>query len=438
MLCRLACVLTAVAALDGCINPCPRRQLMTYVAHTQGGGSAGVTVAARVDANDEWRLVGSVAAADASMLERATALQHRLIEEHGRRLFTELRTGPGGPLLELGLRIGETVTPVATPLKRDFVAASVMTRAGFVGIPKKATGSDVYANFREPYDAPYDRQQVRSEINDIVRQSPLVLFGWSTCWFCTDAEKKLKDAGLPFRSVYMDLWRPGGPYHDLELVDDGSLASRRAKNIRKACNPLQAELALLSGRCTVPVVVVRGTPLDGDEQHGSVVEALASGALERAVVDDSPWAPVWPTTGPVANEASASPPAAVADGAPATAPPPVVVMKRCRVCRQRYSDAENSAAACKHHPGTLRGESSRKVRRPRLVSSLDGVALVRLRAPSARPGVFDVHPRRPQGNWEGELGGLPSDDDLVWTYSCCGGDSKSPGCVVDQHRSYDD
>ena len=143
---------------------------------------------------------------------------------------------------------------------------------------------------------------------------------------------------------------------------------------------MQAELALLSGRCTVPVVVVRGQPLDGDEQHGSVVEALASGALERAVADDSPWAPAWPTTGVEAP----------------VEPPPVVVMKRCRVCRQRYSDAENSAAACKHHPGTLRGESSRKVRRPRPVSSLDGVALVRLRAPSARPGVFDVHPRLPR------------------------------------------
>ena len=215
---------------------------MTYVAHTQGGGSAGVAVAARVDANDEWRLVGSVAAADESKLMKATALQHRLIEEHGRRLFTELRTGPGGSLLELGLRIDDTVTPVPTPLKRDFVAASVMTQAGFVGIPKKATGSDVYANFREPYNAPYDRFEVRSEINDIVRQSPLVLFGWSTCWFCTDAEQKLKDAGLPFRSVYMDLWRPGGPYHDLELVDDGSLASRRAKNML-ACGVLCLQLA---------------------------------------------------------------------------------------------------------------------------------------------------------------------------------------------------
>ena len=45
----LACVLGS-AALDACINPCPRRQLMTYVAHTQGGLTKGVDVAARVDA----------------------------------------------------------------------------------------------------------------------------------------------------------------------------------------------------------------------------------------------------------------------------------------------------------------------------------------------------------------------------------------------------
>ena len=80
------------------------------------------------------------------------------------------------------------------------------------------------------------------------------------------------------------------------------------------------------------------------------------------------------------------------------APPPVVVTKRCRVCRGRYSDEENHAEACRHHPGALRGESARK------------------------------------GDWEA----TPSDDDLVWTYSCCGGAADAPGCVADRHRSYDD
>merc|ERR1719409_2408189 len=68
----LACVLGS-AALDACINPCPRRQLMTYVAHTQGGLTKGVDVAARVDAADDWRVVGKVAAADATKLGRAAA-----------------------------------------------------------------------------------------------------------------------------------------------------------------------------------------------------------------------------------------------------------------------------------------------------------------------------------------------------------------------------
>ena len=246
----------------------------------------------------------------------------------------------------------------------------------YICTPKNEKGSDVYANFRAPYDAPYDRGAVRAEIDSIIRRAPLVLFGWSTCWFCTDAERLLKDANLPYRSVYMDLWKPGGPYHDHAVGDDGSLAAKRAKNIRKATNPLQAELALLAGRCTVPVVVVRGRVLDGDEQHGSVVEAIESGELARAIDDATPWAPAWPTA----------------------APPPVVVTKRCRVCRGRYSDEENHAAACRHHPGALRGESARK------------------------------------GDWEA----TPSDDDLVWTYSCCGGAADAPGCVADRHRSYDD
>ena len=46
------CLLATAAALDACINPCPRRQLMTYVAHTQGGLTKGVDVAARVEEED--------------------------------------------------------------------------------------------------------------------------------------------------------------------------------------------------------------------------------------------------------------------------------------------------------------------------------------------------------------------------------------------------
>ena len=174
----------------------------------------------------------------------------------------------------------------------------------------------------------------------------------------------------------MDLWAPGGPYHDHAVGDDGSLAAKRAKNIRKATNPLQAELSLLAGRCTVPVVVVRGKVLDGDEQHGSVVEAIASGELARAVSDSSPWAPAWP----------------------ASPPPPLKVMKRCRVCRGRYSDDENHAAACRHHPGALRGESARK------------------------------------GDWEA----TPSDDDLVWTYLAAGAPPTRRAASPTGTGAYDD
>ena len=179
---------------------------------------------------------------------------------------------------------------------------------------------------------------MRQEIDALVADHALVLFGWSTCWFCTDAERQLKDANLPYRSVYMDLWKPGGPYHDHAVGDDGSLAAKRAKNIRKATNPLQAELALLAGRCTVPVVVVRGKVLDGDEQHGSVVEAIASGELARAVSDSSPWAPAWPSSPPPppsstarrspssprpsARRARAPPPPRRAPPPPPTLPPP--------------------------------------------------------------------------------------------------------------------
>ena len=45
------------------INPCPRRQLLTYVAHTGGGKVGGGEVLAKRE-DSEWLTVGRVAAAD--------------------------------------------------------------------------------------------------------------------------------------------------------------------------------------------------------------------------------------------------------------------------------------------------------------------------------------------------------------------------------------
>lgn len=77
--------------------------------------------------------------------------------------------------------------------------------------------------------------------------------------------------------------------------------------------------------------------------------------------------------------------------------------KTCRVCRASYAPRSNGERACRSHPGALRGESARK------------------------------------GDWEGARGSSTGDDGaLVWSWSCCGADRDSPGCLVGEHRSYDD
>ena len=372
------------------INPCPRRQLLTYVAHTGGGKVSGSEVLAKRE-DSEWLTVGRVAAADDTFeaLSAAAARQERLIAEHATRLYTELRRKPGdgSPPIELGLRVDDDVVAVPAPMKRDFVDAATMTAGGFRGFPKKAGGSDMYAQYdlgEGVYGLPYDRAAVRAELARLVEGDAVVVFGWSSCFFCVDAEQKLRDADVPFKAVHVDLWRRSPDvWHDADADDSGSGAARAAKNVRKATNPLQAELALLTGRCSVPVVFVKGELLAAgdDDAHGKVDDALASGDIAIALAGNAPW----------------------------TAPPgwaPPAATRTCRVCREKYSDATNGDRSCCYHPGSLRGESARK------------------------------------GDWDDAAQGRPTASgdggELVWTYSCCGQADGAPGCTYDRCRSYDD
>ena len=274
------------------INPCPRRQLLTYVAHTGGGKVGGGEMLAKRE-DSEWLTVGRVAAADDTFeaLSAAAARQERLIAEHATRLYTELRRKPGdgSPPIELGLRVDDDVVAVPAPMKRDFVDAATMTAGGFRGFPKKAGGSDMYAQYdlgEGVYGLPYDRAAVRAELARLVEGDAVVVFGWSSCFFCVDAEQKLRDADVPFRAVHVDLWRRSPDvWHDADADDSGSGAARAAKNVRKATKTLQAELALLTGRCSVPVVFVKGELLAAgdDDAHGKVDDALASGDVAIAL-----------------------------------------------------------------------------------------------------------------------------------------------------------
>ena len=84
--------------------------------------------------------------------------------------------------------------------------------------------------------------------------------------------------------------------------------------------------------------------------------------------------------------------------------PPPPVFRTCRLCKCSYNPLENGPRACLSHPGSLRGESSRK------------------------------------GDWDGAVGPGNGQDggELVFTWSCCGAQADDAGCVIGPHASYDD
>ena len=273
-----------------CINPCPRRQLLAYVAHTGGvPAPCAATVYARPRRGaGEWSTVGRVACVDegegegegecgtelgeasreASLLEGAIQTQQRLIAEHAGRLHPTVRAANrdrrGGEteadVIELGMVVGlqarggaagdadaaAQVVPVAPTKLRDFVPGAYMTKVGFVGLPKRprnkreasaaaaatstadarpasasapapaaapaaapataTASSDIYSQFAAHealYGARYDREAVRAEIEAIVSQHAIVAFGWSTCFFCVEAARLLREAGHDFQEIDM-------------------------------------------------------------------------------------------------------------------------------------------------------------------------------------------------------------------------------------------
>lgn len=78
-----------------------------------------------------------------------------------------------------------------------------------------------------------------------------------------------------------------------------------------------------------------------------------------------------------------------------------VFKRTCRVCKTSYGPDDNHGRACRHHPGSLRGESRRK------------------------------------GDWEGDAGPKSGNGgELVYSWTCCGGAEPDPGCVFSAHESY--
>ena len=137
-------ILSVVTPAPMCRAPCPRRQLLSYVAHVGGGGGAGAAVFAKArGSTDEWCLTGRVAAggvdaADDSFgtLARAAQLQQRLIVEHACRLHPHLRSAKKAPGIEMGVQTSGgvcAVPPAATG--GDEPSPAEMLTGGFAGTP---------------------------------------------------------------------------------------------------------------------------------------------------------------------------------------------------------------------------------------------------------------------------------------------------------------
>ena len=290
--------LPAVPPAPAAVAPCPRRQLLLYVAHTSGSGDPEATLFARAAgkeaASGSWLQVGRVAAgldtgdsvaelteddlspsaAAASAAAAVTALfqavqvQTRLCSEHACRLHPELRQAfrANASSIELGLQLGiGGIVAIASPAPGDASPAQLMS-CGFAG-DSPAPGAagrqpkGMYADFwAAGGPAEYERDEVRARIRQMLAPSRLVceggapavvIFAWRRCGFATKARAALDARGVAYTSVELD-----------------------------KMGALHAELALMHKRTTVPYFFVRGEYVGGYEADAlpglvGVIDSLA-------------------------------------------------------------------------------------------------------------------------------------------------------------------
>jgi len=280
--------------------PCPRRQLLSYVAFTAGRGAAPTPIHALVA--DVWQPVGHLAAgtpeaADGSVaaLVRAATLQRRLIAEHACRLYPPLRTEKREHGLMRGVRLAIEAPPPSAGGAATYLplpdcelgeaTPAEMLRCGFAGAP--GSGGGIYADYARRDSPPYDRLAVRRRLAEQTKAveeeeggtaSAFTLVAWPRCGFCTKARAELEARGVAYRHVVVDKY-----------------------------SPEHAELAMSTGRPSVPYVFgkegvllggfeaepgwpgLAGALADLDQERGQARAAAAGGA---AAADEARRAPL--------------------------------------------------------------------------------------------------------------------------------------------------
>ncbi|EOD38635.1 hypothetical protein EMIHUDRAFT_224426 [Emiliania huxleyi CCMP1516] len=209
--------------------PCPRRQLLSYVAFTAGRGAAPTPIHALVA--DVWQPVGHLAAgtpeaADWSVaaLVRAATLQRRLIAEHACRLYPPLRTEKREHGLMRGVRLAIEAPPPSAGGAATYLplpdcelgeaTPAEMLRCGFAGAP--GSGGGIYADYARRDSPPYDWLAVRRRLAEQTKAveeeggtaSAFTLVAWPRCGFCTKARAELEARGIAYRHVVVDKYSP--------------------------------------------------------------------------------------------------------------------------------------------------------------------------------------------------------------------------------------
>jgi len=300
----IARVIASTPPVPEAQSPCPRDQLLFYLAHVGGNGDAEAAVLARpvssspsdVD-GDEWYKVGTVAACTnvdndidpgsdpfafglesavaraqsaAHALAQATMMQRRLIEQHACRLHPMLRDNGNERVgLELGLQMLEdTVVPIPPSADATLDDSTEMMRVGFAGLVSAEDNSsdevaksgdtitDIYSLYKEFWESggaeEYDPEPIQRKINDVIAKScnevkPSVLvFSSSEC----KATEKLR-----------------------KYLDGQSIL--HTEFIIQTITPMHAELALMTGKPSTPYVFVSGELINvGEGVNESMKETL--------------------------------------------------------------------------------------------------------------------------------------------------------------------
>jgi len=259
-------------AMGAARAPCPRRQLLTYVAFVAGRGAVPARVYTRDAGYDnEWQHVGRVAAGnpdgvDASLeaLYRAAQLQQRLIVEHGCRIYRELREAKRAGRVEVGVELDGVIHTVPVAVLGDATRAQMLS-CGFAGaVPSESASNGIYAKFARSETVPYDRQDIVAQLECHLAPSidgsgpAVILFAWACCGYATKARHVLEQRHMPYTDVVIDKF-----------------------------SAMHAELAMATGRTSVPYIFERGLLLGGfeaDSELPGLAGTLAKACGERARV----------------------------------------------------------------------------------------------------------------------------------------------------------